>query len=63
MKGHTKTATILFNVSGELQTHNGSQVPIDLQNDTGDYADDTGEEGGEDDASESKFNNQGGGGR
>ena len=55
MKGHTKMATILFYVSGELQTHNGSQVPIDLQNDTEDYAE-------EDDAFESELNNQEGGG-
>jgi len=61
LKVHTKTATILFYVSKELQTHNRSQVPIDLQNDTDDYANDTGEEGGEDGTSESKFNNQGGG--
>ncbi len=44
LKAHTKTANILFYVSGELQTHNGSQVPIDLQYDT---TDDTGEGGGE----------------
>jgi len=60
LKVHTKTATILFYVSKELQTHNGSQVPpIDLLNDTDNYANDTGEEGGEDDASESEL----GGGR
>ena len=55
LKVHTKMATILFYVSKELQTHNGSRVPIDLQNDTDDYANDTGEEGGEDDASESEL--------
>ena len=44
LKVHTIMATILFYVSKELQTHNGSQVPsIDLLNDTDDDANDTGE--------------------
>jgi hypothetical protein len=37
LKAHTKTANILLYVSGALQTHNGSRVTIDLQNDTEDY--------------------------
>ena len=61
LKAHTKTATVLLYVSGALQTHNGSRVPIDLQNDTEDYEEGTGEGGGEDDASESELNNQEGG--
>ncbi len=32
LKLHTRTATILFYVSKNLQTHNESQVLIDLQN-------------------------------
>ena len=46
LKAHTKTATILLYVSGALQTHNGSRVPIDLQNDTEDYEEGAGEGGG-----------------
>jgi hypothetical protein len=62
LKAHTKTATILFYVSGELQTHNG-QALIDIQSDADDYAIGTGEGGGEDDVSESELNNQEGGGK
>ena len=32
LKAHTKSATILFYVSDELQTHNGQDV-IDIQSD------------------------------
>ena len=75
LKSHTKTATILFYVSGALQTRIGSRGPIDLQDDTTSCPspeDDedgtgTGEGGGEDDAassssSESELNNREGGG-
>ncbi len=63
-------ATILFYVSGALQTRIGSRVPIvDLQNDATSYSspvidkDGTGEGGGKDDAassssSESVLNNR-----
>ena len=60
LKGHTKTATILFYVSGALQTRIRSRSPIvDLQDDTTSYSspvndeDGTGEGGGEDDATTS----------
>ena len=59
LKSHTKMATILFYVSGALQTRIGSQGPIDLQDDTTscptpeDDEDGTGEGGGEDDTASS----------
>ena len=74
LKNHTKMVTILFYVSGALQTRIGSRAPIvELQDDTAsnqkpeDDEDGTGEEGGEDDAassssSESELNNREGGG-
>ncbi len=61
LKDHTRSATILFYVSGELQTHNG-QALIDIQSDASEseVIDQVGE--GEDDAestssSESECNN------
>ncbi len=54
MKGHTKTVTIQFYVSGALQTRIGSRGPIiDLQDDTASNPtsvndeDSTGDGGGE----------------
>jgi hypothetical protein len=58
LKSHTKMATILFYVSGALQTRIGSRGPIDLQDSIScptpeDNEDGTGEGGGEDDTASS----------
>ena len=52
LKSHTKSATVLFYVSGELRTHNG-QALIDIQSDASEseVIDQVGE--GEDDHAES----------
>ena len=62
LKGHTKTATVLFYVSGELRTHNG-QALIDIQSDASESEVNDQEGEGEDDAestssSESECNNR-----
>jgi hypothetical protein len=62
LKAHTKSATILFYVSGELQTHNGQAV-IDIQSDASESEVNDQEGGGEDDAestssSKSECNNR-----
>ena len=62
LKGHTKSATILFYVSKELQTHNG-QALIDIQSDASESEVNIQEGEGEDDAestssSESRCNNR-----
>ena len=49
LKPHTKSATILFYVSKELQTHNGQAV-IDIQNDASESEVNKQEGEGEDDA-------------
>jgi len=61
LKAHTKTATILFYVSGELQKQH-CQALIDIQSDTDESELNNQEGGGEDDAestssSESELNN------
>ena len=61
LKAHTKMATILFYVSGELQKQNG-QALIDIQSDTDESELNNQEEGGEDEvestsSSESELNN------
>jgi hypothetical protein len=51
LKPHTKSATILFYVSGELQTHNGQAV-IDIQSDASEREVNDQEGEGEDDGEE-----------